>query len=43
MIIWKTFNAWLNASTYDDDIEDDDAIYEAYWYSKNKKNKWIMV
>ena len=31
------FNDWLTASTYDDDTEDEDAIYEAYRYTRNKK------
>ena len=33
----RHFNVWLNTSTYDDDIEDEDAFYEAYRYTKNKK------
>ena len=33
----RHFNAWLDASTYDDDTEDEDAIYEAYRYTRNKK------
>ena len=27
----------MEASTYDDDTEDEDAIYEAYRYTRNKK------
>ena len=33
----RHFNSWLDASTYDDDTEDEDAIYEAYRYTRNKK------
>ena len=33
----RHFNDWLDASTYDDDTEDEDAIYEAYRYTRNKK------
>ena len=33
----RHFNSWLEASTYDDDTEDEDAIYEAYRYTRNKK------
>jgi hypothetical protein len=33
----RHFNEWLDASTYDDDTEDEDAIYEAYRYTRNKK------
>ena len=33
----RHFHSWLEASTYDDDTEDEDAIYEAYRYTRNKK------
>ena len=33
----RHFQSWLEASTYDDDTEDEDAIYEAYRYTRNKK------
>ena len=33
----RHFQSWLEASSYDDDTEDEDAIYEAYRYTRNKK------